>query len=362
MHLWAPRFSEKPSMRPSPALRHAALRSALAPVILGCALASLAGCGNGVAMNAVPQATPTVPVASALGPQLGYLWMTSDQTLRPILGIAGASQIGQSVVPAGAYVGAEASAAASLAILQAADGSFDLMTLPSGSPVSLGLTLPPGANLRFSPSAAAALVFNPGASSASLITGLPSSPKVQSVAAPTAIADAAVSDAGAVSLESTRSLAVTALNGSSVTLASIGAPGGLSFLPGSSTSHDDLLFADSGANTLTLIRSTTSGPSSQTISATGLLQSPNAVGVSGSGRWALAVRVDLSSLATAAVACTCQPSVAEPLADDGSFRVTSLTSGPNWLVKAASSNPGTLFIPALPTPVNAAIVASAARP
>ena len=358
-------------MKPTrPSTRLAVFSTALTVGILACGLVSLSGCGNGVGLNATQQATPSTPVASALGPQLGYLWMSSDQTLRPILGIAGSSQVGQSVVPAAAYASAEASATASIAILQAADGSLDLMTLPSGSASSLGFSLPAGAKLRLSPSGLSALAFTPGSTSASLITGLPSTPKVQSISASAALADAAVSDTGAAALESTHSLSVVLLNGSPVTLASIGAPGGLSFLPTRSGSHDDLLFADAVANTLTLIRSTTSSPSWQTISATGLLQSPSAVGVSGSGRWALAVnsgsqtavRVDLSSLAATTVACACQPTLAEPLADDGAFRITSLTSGPNWVVNAALTTPKTLFIPALPSSTNAAFIASAIRP
>jgi hypothetical protein len=349
-------------------MRRTARPTALEQLVLALAIASLAGCGNSVAPGPAAQGAPSVPTASALGPQLGYLWMPSSQTLLPILGIAGASQIGQSVVPAGTYINAAASATANLAVLQASDGSLYLMALPTGSPISLGVNLPAGAKIRLSPLATAALVFTPGASSASLITGLPSAARVQTVAAPAAIADAAVSDSGAVSLESTHSISVTALNGTAVTLAIIGAPGGISFIPG--TTHDDLLFADSASNTLTLIRSTTSGPSSQTISATGLLQSPSAVGVSGSGRWALvinsgsqsAVRVNLSSLATTAIACACQPTLAEPLADDGAFRVTSLATGPNWLMKAASATPNTLFIPAVPTPVSTANVSSTVRP
>jgi hypothetical protein len=362
MRLWAPGFPEKLPAGLAPMALRPASRLGLRLTLLLCSVGLATGCGTGIATVAAPQATPTVPVASALGPQLGYLWLVSSKTLRPILGIPGASQVGKSVVPAGAYINAATSATASLAVLQAADGSFDLMLLPTGTPVSLGLTLPTGATIRLSPSATAALAFTPGATSAALITGLPASPSLQTISAPAAIADAAVSDTGTVALESSRSLSILALKGVPVTIAAIAAPGGISFLPGSASSHDDLLFADSAANSLTLARSTTSGPSAQTISTSGLLHSPSAVGVSSSGRWALvansgsqsAVRIDLSTLAASSVACTCQPTLVKPLADDGAFRITGLASGPNWLVNAASTTPGTLFIPALPATPNTA--------
>lgn len=340
------------------------LAPALFAVVLG--IGSLTGCGSGIVTSA-PQQTLSTPSASAKGPQLGYLWMASDHTLRPILGVAGSSQVGQSVVPAGVYAGATSSATASIAILQDTSGAFDLMALPSGSPVSLGVTLPVtpagGAHIRLSAAATAALLYTPGATSASLVTGLLTTPQVQTVTAPAAIADAAVSDTGTVSFEyaqgSSLAVSVTALGGPSTAIATIHAAGGLSFLPG----RDDLLFADGGANSLTLMRSATSSPSSSAI-ATQLLKNPTALGVSGSGRWALvvngsaasgsqtALRVDLTTLATTAVTCSCVATMAAPLADDGAFRLTEATTGPNWMVDAAPATPRTLFIPALPAPVS----------
>jgi hypothetical protein len=246
------------------------------------------------------------------------------------------------------------------------------MTLPAGSPVSLGLTLPTGARIKLSPSAAAALLYTPGAASASLVTGLLSTPKVQSITASGAITDSAVSDTGAAAFAYVQGSSVTvgvmALNGRSVPVASVGASGGLAFLPGS----DSLLIGDAAANTLTLVQSSSSSPSAQTISAAGLLHSPVAVGVSNSGRWALVansasqtlVRIDLSSFAAVSLTCNCKPTLSEALADDGAFRVTSLTAGPNWIVDATPATPRLLFIPALPgsTSNKTAVVASVARP
>lgn len=341
----------------------------LAGGVLAFLVAAVAGCGSGV-VSSLPTQSINVPTASAKGPQLGYLWLNADQTLRPILGVAGASQIGASVVPAGTYVSAVSSASASVALLQGADGSFDLMTLPSGSPSSLGLTLPVGAAMRLSPSAAVALVYTPGATSASLVTGLLTTPQVQSIAAPGAIADSAVSDTGSVSFAysqgSSTTVAVMALSGRSIPVASMHADGGLSFLAG----RDDLLFADASANSLALVRSATTAPAISVIQTGSALNTPSAVGVSQSGHWALVansssptvVRVDLTTQTGTSVACTCKPTEAAVLADDGTFRVTNVTTGPNWIVDASSTTARTLFIPAFPAPAKTSIVASVVGP
>ena len=353
------------------ASRYTSLASAsLSAVFLTAALAATTGCGNGTLASSAPPQTVTTPVASAKGPQLGYLWVDSDKTLRPILGVAGASQVGQSVVPAGVYIGATASATAGIAVLQDATGAFDLMTLPSGSPASLNVSLPAGARIRLSPGAATALLYTPGASSASLVTGLLSTPAIHAINAPGAIVDSAVSDTGAISFEyalaSSFAVGVMPLGGISSPIASVKSTGGLNFLPG----KDDLLYADAAANSLTLVRSATNAPSASVIQTAQLLQTPSAVGVSGSGRWALVVnsaaasgsqnlvRVDLNTLASAPVNCSCKPTLVSTLADDGAFRVTDAVTGPNWIVDAAPATPRMLFIPALPASAKTSLVAS----
>jgi hypothetical protein len=324
-------------------------------------LGAMAGCGSGSAGPS--QQSLAAPVANAKGPQLGYIWMASDHSLRPVLGVAGSSTVGQSVVPAGTYAASVTSATAGVALLQDTAGAVDLMKLPSGSPASLGVTLPAGASLRLSPSATTALLYSPGAATATLVTALDSSPQIRSVAAAGPILDSAVSDLGTVAFEyaqaSETNVSVVDSQGHALSVTSLHAPGGLSFLPG----KDDLLAADSAASSLTLIRSASSAPSALVLPTGSSIQSPVAVGVSASGRWALvtngaasqsAVRIDLTSQTSTLVACSCKATLAEPLADDGAFRLTDAVTGPNWIVDAAPSTPRVLFIPALPVAVPAA--------
>lgn len=350
------------------------LTAVAAALSLAAALTAPLGCGSGTFQSLPASQSAAAPTASALGPQLGYIWLASDSTLRPILGVAGSSQIGQSLVPAGTYTGAVTSATANLAILQDTEGAFDLMSLPSGSPVSLAVKLPAGAVMRLSPSASSALLYTTGANSASLVTGLPSTPQVSTVKFNGAIVDSAVADSGAVAAEYTQgnsvALSVTPVSGRSASVASLGAGGGLSFL----TNRDDLLYADAAANTLTLLRSATSTPSSAQIQTSSLLKSPSAVGVSGSGRWALVVntsagsaaqalvRVDLNALTSVSVPCNCKPTEAAVLNDEGAFRITNVQSGPNWIIDASPATPRTLFIPATPPPAKTSLIAANITP
>ena len=126
-------------------IRHARnLFASAVPVVLGAgSLVPLVGCGSGVVGSPVTTSTTTpttIPSAVKSGPQLGYIWSDKTKTLRPVLGIPGSSQLGESVVPADLYLTAASSAVSNLAILQESDGVLDLMSLPTGSPRA---SLPP---------------------------------------------------------------------------------------------------------------------------------------------------------------------------------------------------------------------------
>src|ERR1700677_2749253 len=99
-----------------------------AALVCGLATLMLCGCGSGVQEVASSTSATVPPTAIPQGPQLGYGWKADDQTLRPFLGILGSSQIGESVVPAAAYVAAGSSAISSLALLVGADGRVYTMS------------------------------------------------------------------------------------------------------------------------------------------------------------------------------------------------------------------------------------------
>ena len=128
------------------------------------ACGALAGCGTAVVLPG--SGASGVSSAVSNGPQLGYLWDAADQTLRPVLGIPGSSQFGQSVTPAGLYINGAGSARSGLALLQSANGSLSWMALPSGSAqIIAGASISGAAQIAFSPSGTDAIVFTPGAAS-----------------------------------------------------------------------------------------------------------------------------------------------------------------------------------------------------
>jgi len=327
------------------------LRLAASTAAYTACLALPCGCGSGINLPAGGGGGNPAATAAPNGPQLGYFWNAADQTLRPILGIPGASQIGQSVVPAGAYVTGAASSAANVAVLQEPDGTLDLMALPSGAPMHVKAATTAGAQIRFSPNGKSAVIFTPGAKSIALLTGLTSSPSISAIASPAAIDEAALADSGSVAIAARANIQLLSAAGAVTPLGTVGALGGLAF-----AGSDDLLFADASANTLTLVRSAASKPSPTLVPTASLLMSPSALGVSPNGQWVLVansgetstVRIDLTGQAPPLrIACSCTPALVAPVAGTANFRITDATGGPIWGVDAGTGTPRSFFIPAV---------------
>jgi hypothetical protein len=320
--------------------------------LLGCL--ALAGCGSGVA-NLLPQATKPTPGAPS-GPSLGYIFSPTDGTLRAMLGVKGSSQMSASIVPPGVYVAGDTSAASGAGLLEDASGSLFAFDLPLSQPLHVTDNLPANAHIAFSSSGTTAIAYGAGGSSIALITGLPTAPQVKTINVPAgnSLASAVVSDAGTIVMASTGSpIAIGTLSatGQFTHLTTVAAAGGLNFLPGS----DSLLIADNAANTVSLVRNVSSGPSIQPLTVAGLNQ-PIAVAASKDNKWAIVanggdagvLRVDLTAGATAAkVLCACQPSQLASLAGGGVFRVNALYGGPVWTVDLNAATPQLLFIPAI---------------
>lgn len=337
----------KPSLiRAFPQKLNVALISLSLGVTCGC------GSGLGLGLSTGGSGSTPAPLATANSPQLGYFWNTADATLRPVLGIPGASQIGQSVVPAGTYTTGAASSSSSVALLQEPDGSLDAMTLPSGQPVHLSAATSTGALIRFAPGGGSAVVFTPGSAALTVVTGLASAPAARALAAPSAVQDAAIGDSGSIAIAIRNNIQVIGTGGVPTSLATVGSLGGLAFASG-----DSLLFADASANTLSLVRNASTQPALAVVPSGGLLRAPAALGLSPSGQWALiansaeasTVRIDLTAQnAPLLIQCACTPALVAPITGTATFRITAPDGGPLWAVDAAVSTPRSFFIPALP--------------
>jgi hypothetical protein len=313
---------------------------------------ALSGCGGSVT-NLLPGASkPTTGIPA--GPTLGYVFSASDGTLRALLGVKGSAQVSASIVPAGVYVAGDVSTAGSVALLEDANGSLFAFDLPLSQPVHVVDGLPLGVQVAFAPAGKNAVVYAPGGTSVIVVSGLPSAPQVQTRTSANPVAQAAVSDAGAVAIvQQGTPLRVGTLSaaGAFSAVASVQAAGGMSFMPG----VDNLLIADSGANTAELVRNVSSAPSVQALSLAGLSR-PVAIAGSYDGHWAVIAdggdqnvfRVDLTTGTPAAMlSCACQPTAVSALTGGGTFRLNSIYGGPLWTVDTASGQPQLLFVPAI---------------
>ena len=322
----------------------------------------LCGCGSGV-HGAASAGVPTSILTVSAAPKLGYAWNESDKTLRPILGVPGSALFGESVTPAGTYEAGVADPTGTFALLLGASQSIYRMPLPAGSPVLIGSQATEGSKIRLSPQGLAALVFLPGATSGTLLTQLTGTVSAKSITYAGAIVDAAVSDAGsvAVALQGSGGVAVqvSPLTGQPITMGAMQGFGGMAFIAGT----DDLLMADSGANSLKRIHSASTSPSVASLPTSGLLKTPVSVAASRAAHWAVVangadasvIRVDLSGGTPAQRAvCSCQPSVVAQLSTDSAFRLTALKDGPVWIGDASNPAFPLLFIPAVAGQASAA--------
>lgn len=312
--------------------------------------ASLVGCGSG---SLASSASNPIPRTNPGGPQLGYAWNSADTTLRSIPGVPGASLVGQPLTTTGLYIGGAASARSSIALLEGSDGSLYSESVPAGTPTRIAGGL--GANLQivFSPSGTSAVLYSPSTTTLTLVTALTTTPQVQTLTAPAPLVSATVGDRQQVVIATGSGPVMLSLfvAGNATTLTTVAQLGGFGFIPNS----DDLLFADAAKTALSILRSISTAPAPQDISAPAIA-APVAVAASLDGRWALLansgskslVRIDLTAATPPlTIACACQPDRLDPLHGNAVFRITALGAGPTYIVNASAATPQTLFIPAV---------------
>lgn len=322
---------------------------------LAVAGAGLTGCSG------TPGVAPAVPLSSGnaavpSGPILGYIWTGADATLRPILGVKGSSQVGQSIVPAGVYVAGAGSTVSSVGLVEDESGALFALHLPSPNAVRVGAGVAAHAQISFASSGTTAIAYAAGGGTISVITGLPNQAQMKTIAVPAGVqlASAVVSDAGAVLIAGQGSpgmVGVLSAAGQFTRVTSVASLGGMNFVPGS----DDALVADAGANTVSLLHSVSGAASVAQVSASGINQ-PVAIAASQDRNWAVVanagdnslVRIDLKSGTPAAkLNCACAPTQLSSLAGSGTFRVNELGAGPVWMFDVNGASPQLLFVPAI---------------
>ena len=238
-------------------------------------------------------------------------------------------------------------------------GSVFAMALPSGPQTKLGDAVASDQQLTLSPSCANGLVYSPSRGSGLLISGLPSSPRVQSIALSTSgpVSGAAISDSGAILVgalkaDGTTSLEMVSANGAAQMLPySVARIGGMAFLPGA----DSAILADAAINTIYFGKQLSSAPSFVPVAASAQgVSSPRAVASSADGHFAFIVngagnhllRIDLNTAAAAVpIPCGCAPTELLPLAGNAGFQITDAAAGVIYALNGDGQTPRTVFIP-----------------
>jgi hypothetical protein len=292
---------------------------------------------------------------SVKGPVSGYVFDSSAQGLRPILGVPGASLFGAPLNFGFAVSSAYAAPRQDAALVVAADGSLHVFSLNAGTATeeSVSNLVSSPQRVVFSPAGTSAAIYAGG--SIEVVTGLPNNATVSGgvdLPSGTVPDGLAISDDGAVVLVSAGK-AVLLYGGSNALgkLMDTAGPAMLAFAPGG---HDAALDDPAGAGVV-LFHDLTGASSSQVLAAPdAIISASSALAFTADGKSLLlasskgqsVTTIDIAAGSRNAIACTCSPST---LARMGNlFRLTELGREPVWVLDPLSSVPRIVFVPALP--------------
>ena len=287
------------------------------------------------------------------GPVSGYVFDGSAKGLRPILGMPGASLLGDSVNFGFAVGSVSVAPRQDAAFVTAADGSFHLFRIQAGAPAETvvnGLSVAPDA-VVFSPSGTAAAIEVNG--SIQIVSGLPDSPAIaatidaQAFGAPAAMA---LSDDGAALLLATAN-SIELFSGAA-DQGKLAVTTGQALVAFAPSGHDAAIFDRGGAG-LVLYRGLTAAAASQPVAPVDdSIRSAAALAFSTDGQRLLlaspgtqsVLAFDLAGGTHTAVACSCLPLTLARMGDV--FRLNEVGGGPLWLLDARTDTATLTFVPA----------------
>src|SRR5271155_2062538 len=142
-------------------------------------------CGTSLSM--LPSVSTKTAAGVPGGAMLGYIWSSSDGTLRPLLGVSGSAQVGQSIVASGSYVSGAASIPSGLGLVEDQKGNLFSLNLPSSKATPVASGLPASARIIFSPLGADAIVYATGGTRLTLISALTTQPQIATLALPSGV-------------------------------------------------------------------------------------------------------------------------------------------------------------------------------
>jgi len=301
------------------------------------------------------------------GPIAGYVFDGSAQAVRPVLGIPGASLMGNAVPFSYGLASVTLSPGADSAVVTAGDGSLHLVALSGGMATEIpfnGASVSPD-RVVFSPSGTAVALFAGG--HAQIFSGLPSSATLAGTmdlggvtaaqfqvetakrAALARPASMALSDDGAWLLAYSGSSVELLGAGGSHAIAAAGRGTIVAFAPGGYGAA----WADPVAQSVSLAADASGSVAPQVVLQDASLRSAAGLAFSvdgkslflASGAGSPVTILDLASGTHTGVSCNCSATGLARMG--GVFRLNDFGSGPLWLLDAAAGNPRIVFVPAL---------------
>ena len=294
------------------------------------------------------------------GPVSGYVFDRAGRTLRPVVGVPGASVIGGPIDLGFPASNVWVAPRLDSAVAVAADGSLHFLRIDSGAAAELsfnGATIAPQ-SVVFSPSGSAAALF--ARNRATIITGLPGAPVTAGtidlaaeLARPSRLpslhtVSSAVSDDGAYLLRASGGKVILYGTGGEHRTLADGVEA--AFAPGA---HKAAIADPSGAGVVVFDDVAAGSGGKSVAAADSSMASPAGIAFSADGgKLFLAsagarnvTSFDLAGGGRSALPCNCTPGA---LVRMGSvFRLTELGTDPLWLLDAAPAEPRVVFVPAL---------------
>ncbi len=285
------------------------------------------------------------------GPVTGYVFDSAAHGLRPVLGIPGASLLGDTIDFGLQLTSVSVAPRQDAAFVTAADGTLHLFRIQSGVPADLslnGLANSPE-RVAFSPSGTAAALYARG--SIQIVSGLPDSAAIAaSLSVQSAPDSLALSDDGtALLIASGNTVELFAGAADQGALTNTAGSALIAFAP---ASHNAAVVDRTGAG-IVLFHNVGGAPDSQNLAATDeTIQSSSALAFSTDGQRLLLASAsgqsvttfDLAAGARGAIPCTCAPSTLARMGD--LFRLNELSRDPLWLLDVRPETAGVTFVPA----------------
>lgn len=288
------------------------------------------------------------------GPMLGYVWDARQESLRPVLGIAGSSTLGRAVAVNFAVKQASISPNQDFAMVLGGDGRVaHVVDLRGVEPASRVLESLPGNAERviLSPRGTAAVVIYSDPKRLYVLTGLPQNPVVArqvELSAEGVPALCAVSDDGGAVLAAypeTRTLITIDENGNFLRLGEEVEVRSAAFLEGS---REALTATNRGV--LRIGGNSVMGVLFESAAVKAVSSSSDGKRVLiADGESSSVIEVVLDTGERRQVDCPCVPSAVSRISQ-GVFRLNEVSSSPLWLVEVQESGMRTIFVP--PDPVD----------